>query len=116
MYRILKVNNTEHWNSKFLAEHGIKCAKTVYVFDDQLAVRACEITPSFELWPIRYEFDQPVATDEERDDLEQDTAIYLGEEDIRYQHCRSISPSECEDIGDHESMEDAIEYATCNGY
>lgn len=45
-------HNMEHWNIPANLRQHIERIETVWLFDRNVHVHCCEITPSYELWPI----------------------------------------------------------------
>ena len=74
------------------------------MIDAGLAVHCCELTPSFELWPM---YTTPLEDDEEGRVHEQ---LLAGEDnEVRYYHQRvigSMRPEFVQDLGFHEIDED----------
>ncbi|CAB3737725.1 hypothetical protein LMG22037_06174 [Paraburkholderia phenoliruptrix] len=75
-----------------------------YLFDAELAVHCCELTPSFELWPM---YTTPLEDDEEGHVHEQ---LLAGEDhEIRYYQQRAINsmrPEFVQDLGFHQIDDD----------
>ena len=55
---VVEPHNLEYWN---LPEHidKIESIETVWLFDRNVHVHCCELTPSFEMWPVKMPGDTP---------------------------------------------------------
>jgi hypothetical protein len=51
-YLVAIRHNMEHWNIPANLLQYIERIETVWLFDRNVHVHCCEITPSYELWPI----------------------------------------------------------------
>ncbi len=86
-------HNTEHWNLPELLPK-IARIETVYLFDKNVHVHCCEITPSYELWPVatrailKPEFADDDVLREEVDAVMQENQY----RDVNYRHVRAVDP------------------------
>ncbi len=86
-------HNLEHWNIPEYLPY-IERIETVWFFDKNVHVYCCEVTPSYELWPLetrvifKDSFDHDV--DEElRDKIESDVSYWSCDE-VEYHHVRAL--------------------------
>ena len=112
-FKAFKVDETHHWNIPEMKETGKIYG--VYLFDPEVSVRCCEITPSFECYKIEsILIDNAISEDEynmiSNIILEND---YF--EDVSYFHCSFVNSLELETVENDwfENIDDAIEY--CKG-
>ena len=94
--RCVAIDETEHWNLDPADMARIKALRTIYAYDKNTHVYACEMTPSYELWPVDV---QAIYVDErDFDDDEQDRfreRIYdlqneYMEHEVLYMHVRDV--------------------------
>ena len=78
-FRVILIDETEHWTPELQA----KCGKiyTVCLYDNNVDVYCCELTPSKELHPIGYHTEN--AIDDETDEILRDTFARV-EESVKY--------------------------------
>ena len=90
-----------------------------YLYEDTLVTHCCELTPSYECWPVSFYTENAIS-----DDTYDDLLIGLEREPI-YVHChvadRSATPlsypfDRDEDESGEEYMERVVEYYQCNSY
>lgn len=119
-YHWIKIDQTQHWNKKFLATIGPD-AKIIatYVFDHNSVTHCCELTPSYELHLAGTEFNtSSELSDEEREEIEDKIMTAEADcEDVEYHHCSSIDNKQrskpvrqFEDCEDDVTIDDVIEY------
>lgn len=113
LYVQKKRNETEYWGEEWKKEnHVIRCLG-VYVFAPSIKVHCCEITPSYELWPVRNEFEfEPGTSQDDIEKAEEDAMS--AESGIIYIHCSSLNLEETQEIGECEDVEEAVESADAN--
>ena len=96
-------DETRHWCNDVAAIVGGRIYRT-YLFDTERAVNCCELTLSYELWPM---YTTPLEDDEEGTAHEQ---LVAGEDsEIRYYHRQvidSMPPEFVQDLGFHRVHED----------
>jgi hypothetical protein len=96
-------DETRHWRDDIVTIAGGRIYRT-YLFDAELAVNCCELTLSYELWPM---YTTPLEDDEHGTAHEQ---LVAGDDnEIRYYHRRvidSIRPAFVQDLGLHNVEED----------
>ena len=114
-FKAVKVNETQHWNEEFRKKFGITKIFGVYVFNPNEATNCCELTPSYEL---NFVHSDAECDDELSDEMREEMFDKIMEGDIHtepvtYMHCRDIDRMKTIDIGEFETIEDAIEY--CQG-
>jgi hypothetical protein len=92
-YHWIKIDQTKHWNKKFLATIGPDARIiATFVFDHNSATHCCEITPSYKLHLAGTEFKTSrELSDAEREDIEDKISAAEADcEDIEYHHCSTI--------------------------
>lgn len=110
-----KLDETEYWDEEWKGEHHVTKCLGVYVFAPEIHVHCCELTPSYELWPVRDEFEfTPGTPGEDIERAEEDASAASAWNEIIYIHCRSLDLSGTEQIGEAETVNDAIEAANAN--
>ena len=88
---VVEPHNLEHWN---LPEHmdKIESIETVWLFDRNVHVHCCELTPSYEMWPVETRVNLKVTfADEEelRDDIE-DIVRSNSDDEIIYRYVSTV--------------------------
>ncbi|KKM91867.1 hypothetical protein LCGC14_1224330 [marine sediment metagenome] len=116
MYHTILIDDTLDWGKEFRDKYGIVKAETRFVFCKDVKVYCCEMTPSYELLPIRYEFThRDGVNDDEKEEAEEEGYQNLCLEEVRYIHCHSLNIENAEELGECESDDDAIA-AACESY
>jgi len=90
--KVIKINETEHWNLDQKMMNKIKAIWGVYVFDPNWKVHCCEITPSYELHMLHSQVEfKENATNEEIEEIENCVAENENfENPVIYMHCHVI--------------------------
>lgn len=115
----IAIEETQHWSADVTREVG-RCFG-LYVFNSEHQVHCCELTPSYELWPVRGEFtrepDKPGFTV----DCHQD---WHSTSEINYRHIsnvdldsRMVQEVHFDPDPDHtyeQQMEEIVEYLQGN--
>lgn len=105
-FKIVVLNETNYWSEEMQAKAGGAIFRA-YLYDATRIVHCCEITPSYELFPL---YTTPWRDDENGS---VDEEIRLAEDnDVRYVHCHSINalpPENFHDIGVWKKMDDETE-------
>jgi hypothetical protein len=121
-YHLVKLDQTEHWNKRFLSEIGPD-AKIIsaYVFDRNAVTYCCEATASYELHLAGTEFiTSREMSDQEKEEIEERVRCGSEEgEDIEYHHCGEIDNisqpiGKFKDCDDDTTIDDVIEYYAGN--
>lgn len=133
-FKWVKIDETRHWNEKWLKDNNIKRVVATFIYDFREVTHLCELTPSYYLRHIQSqaEIDADVSemTDAEFDafleesarvDDEVRDAEALNDNDM-YVHCwevdgvvgHIIEAGEFGAEGDFEDMEEAYECAVGN--
>lgn len=114
-FRVVKINDTQAWNEKFRRNYHIKNIFSVYVFNPNEATHCCELTPSYELNFVHSDVECEIDLDEDmREEMWEEVSqgdCYC--DPISYMHCSSIDRMKTIDIGEFETIEEAVEY--CQG-
>jgi len=122
----IEFDETGYWNEDFLEKYGIEKVRAVYVYNENLYVHCCEITPSYELWFIN---DYPVMKSEADTGREEawEAVMEASTEPVEYHHVQHLDRIP---FGEHkkrmwsenikrdeydEHRDDAIESERCNG-
>lgn len=104
--KAVAIDETKHWNLGDLAQHVLRI-ETVFVYDATAAVYCCELTPSFELWPVETRAILADDVDEETRDTIDDIMMTNASHDVEYHHVRTIDKlasvpvtraADCEDM------------------
>jgi hypothetical protein len=121
-WKLVAIDETQHWNKEFLARLGVAKVMAVYLFNALSATHCCELTPSYELWPVESHPDVILSDEMDEDFREADN----GCKEITYMHCSRIQRLEQErpglfhDFGEEsvedieESLSDKMEYLSGN--
>lgn len=105
-WKLVAFDETRYWNKEFLARLGIAKVMAVYLFNALSVTYCCEITPSYELWPIESHPDVTLS-DEQYDEFNE---ADRGCSEVAYMHCSDIKhlrPGLFHDFGEEE-VEDAV--------
>lgn len=110
-------DNLEHWNIPEVIDK-IERIETVYLFDKRVHVHCCEITPSYELWPIetRAILKDEFAEDEALRDEVFELTTRWGDTDIKYVHVHTVDSRmaeekwEFKDLGIGDVSYDDVSY------
>ena len=114
-YVQVKRNETEYWGEEWREEHLVTKCLGIYVFAPEIHVHCCELTPSYELWPVRDELEfEPGTSEEDIERAEEEAVAATAWDKIIYIHCHSLDLSKTEEIGEAENAEDAVEAANAN--
>jgi hypothetical protein len=124
-------HNLDHWNIPEVIDK-IENIETVYLFDKRVHVHCCELTPSYELWPVETRINLKAEhTDNEKLREETDEiARRWADDEIRYVHVHTVDgwmetkSHQWEDLGigdtpydftPYDEQRDAtIEHCRCN--
>jgi hypothetical protein len=91
-WRIVRFDETAYYNEAWLKEHKVVKCWSFYVYDKNRHVHLCEITPSYELWTVAFDFQ--CADDASDEDNESAWEAMLeaesGDEDVTYMHVSTI--------------------------
>lgn len=90
---VIVIDETEHWCLDDDLMVHIERIETVYLYDDNTVFHLCEITPSFELWPIvtRAIFiDEGNTSDEIKDRADADILQWSDHSQVTYVHFYDI--------------------------
>lgn len=111
-FKAVKINETTHWNEKFRETYGITKMLGVYVFDPNECTHCCELTPSYEFNFIHTQVDWSKELNEEEKEEMEDQILESDcqTESIIYMHCSSINRMKTIEIGEFDTIEDAVEY------
>jgi hypothetical protein len=91
--RLFVVDDTQYCSDDFKARCGGKVF-TAYIFNANASTYCCEITPSYEMWPLNT-FPAKWPEDEEtRDKLSEELRENNGDE-IKYYHVRTTKLDKC---------------------
>lgn len=114
-FKAVKINETTYWNEKFLTEFGITEMLGVYVFNPNEATHCCELTPSYELYFVHTQVDWSKELNEEKKEEMEDQILESDRqtEPVTYMHCSGINRMKTIEIGEFDTIEDAVEY--CQG-
>ncbi len=90
-YVIELLHNLDHWNLPEFADK-IESSGTVYLFDKNVNVHCCEITPSYELHPVET---RALLKPEFRDNDKLRGAVdeevrFIEDHDVTYMHVRAV--------------------------
>lgn len=89
--KAIVLDETRYWRDDITARAG-KIYQT-YLFDASLGVHCCEITPSYELWPL---YATPL--DEDEEGALRDEILLAESDEIRHFHCRSVDAARPETV------------------
>ena len=84
--KLVRYDETEYWNKEFLKRIGAKKVTAIYLFDANRTVRCCEITPSYELYPVTTHTDNHLSDD----DYEEFEDTVRMDKDVTYCHCAPV--------------------------
>lgn len=113
---IVKIDETGFWNEDFRKKYGITKLMGVYLYDSELGVRVCEITPSRELNFVHTQPDYgDDLTEEQREEMwEEINEADCQSEPVTYMHCGSVQRHAPMPLGEFEDMDEALEYCQAN--
>lgn len=104
-FRIVVLNETRHWNEEMQKKAGV--IFRAFLYDATRVVHCCEITPSYELFPL---YTTPWRDDENGSVW---TELFENEDnEVKYVHCHvinALSPDHFHDIGVWAQEEDETE-------
>jgi hypothetical protein len=86
-FKIVVIDETDHWIDDIQKRAG--AVWVAYMFDSLRHVHACEITPSYELWPLYATAWNRTGNDEVDEELESEIIQWVGS-DVEYHHVSSI--------------------------
>lgn len=118
-WKLVALNETRSWDKEFLAQLGITKVMSVYLFNTLSVTHCCEITPSYELWPIE-SYPNVTLSDEQYDVFNE---ADRGCMEVAYMHCSAMDrlrPGLFHDFGEEEvedadeSREERLEYLAGN--
>ena len=91
-WRIVRFDDTRYYGEDWLRERKITRCLSYYIYDKNRHVHLCEITPSYELWKVSFDFESAEdATDEERETAWGDMLdAENGDEDVTYMHVSTV--------------------------
>lgn len=85
------VDKTKDWSNEPCLIQQVESIRTVFLFDRRRHVHCCEITPSYECWPVSYAVHcKETATDMQREEIDGDFRVMLGDEEVTYYHSSHI--------------------------
>lgn|GEM_PF-3194964 len=90
---IVRLFNTDDWDSEWLRESHVHRCWNQFVFNRNIAVRVCELTPSYELHSIDagFEFEEGFEPDDsERDRIDEEFRESCWSDPVIYVHCSDI--------------------------
>ena len=121
-FRYYVVDETRHWLDPDLIRRSGGTIYGVYVFDADIAVHCCELTPSFELTFLRSEPKSVPDDDDDRERLEDQIreadrdsspVIYVWTHHIAVEKCQKVSYQPDSEADQETALESALEY--CQG-
>lgn len=81
------INQTADWHLEARLMAQVESIRTVYLFDRRRHVRCCELTPSYECWPVSYAvICKETATDLQREEIDVAVNAMLRDEYVCYFH------------------------------
>jgi hypothetical protein len=86
--RLYLVDDTQYCSEEFKARCGGK-VQTAYIFNANSSVHCCEITPSYEMWPLTTVPGTWPDQDEARDKLDEELRECTADAEIKYYHVRT---------------------------
>jgi len=114
MYRVLKIDESEHiTDPEFLERCGGK-VYSVYLYNDQEVTHCCELTPSYWLYEVDVIAESYPEDPEESDKLYEDLRYCRNDQGGIYIHCHSVDSMKSEEFGEFEDDDEAIEAYTFN--
>ena len=93
-WTLIAIDITRHIDATWRAKHGITHVAEIYLFDRNQAVHCCEITPSYEMISVGFEWETSLDRETVRDEVDEDMQSWSG--DVTYMHC-SLVDSICKD-------------------
>lgn len=103
-WKIFCRNETAYWNEGFLSDCGIHKVWGLYLFDANHPVHCCELTPSYELWPLDSSFVMDSTINNVSDRVwERIAEADQGDREVTYYHCNILDqamPDRILDLGE----------------
>lgn len=118
-WKLVALDETRNWDKEFLVRLGITKVMAVYLFNALSVTHCCEITPSYELWPIESHTDATLSDEQYEVFNEADRGCM----EVTYMHCSDmdrVRPGLFHDFGEeevedaYESREDLLEHLAGN--
>ncbi len=109
MYRVVKIDESQYITDEDLLRRAGGKIYSVYIYNDGEATHLCEFTPSYWLHEVDVVPEQwPDYNDDDR--LYDDLLDCRNDEYGIYVHCHQVDKLKSAELGEFESMEDAVEY------
>jgi hypothetical protein len=87
----------------------------IYVFDANRRVHCCELTPSYEMHPLRYEPKHYTDDDDGLEHVQRVLDEWIGDDEVSYHWEHTVDLEKCQKIGmePDAELDDVLEY--CHG-
>lgn len=86
-FKVVVIDETEYWSDEVQKRAG--AVWVAYMFDSLRHVYACELTPSYELWPLYATAWNRTENEELDEELEETLRLHMTH-DVEYHHVRRI--------------------------